>query len=66
MTKPIRPFGHPTPWQRIVEACGKGVGIRLSWEELVRLCQDHAIVTRATLDNEEESNNINGGEVNGS
>ena len=54
MTKRIRPPGYPTPWQRIVEAYEKGVGIRLSWDELHQLNQDDAITTRAMLDEDDE------------
>ena len=43
-----------TPWQRIIEASEKGVGIRLSWEEVSMLCMDDAIVTRAMLDDEND------------
>ena len=59
MTKRIRPSGHPTPWQRVVEAYEEGVGIRLSWDELAKLNQDDAIVTRAQFDDETEDGIIN-------
>lgn len=54
MSKRKRPPGHPTPWQKIIEGCENGVGIRLSWDELAKLNQDDAIVTRAQLDEEDE------------
>lgn len=47
-----------TPWQKIMRAEKRGIGLRLSAEEVERLSMDDAIVTRATLDDERSSNTI--------
>jgi len=60
VTKRIRPAGHPTPWQRIIEAAKDGRGIRLSWEECCRLHMDGAIETRASLDDDDEEDKLHG------
>jgi hypothetical protein len=44
-----------TPYQRIVEASKKGVGVRLSAEECWDMAFDDAIATRAMLDDEESA-----------
>jgi hypothetical protein len=54
MAKKRRPEGYPTPYQRIVEAGERGTGCRLSFDEVHRLCGDHAIYERAALDDEDE------------
>lgn len=39
-----------SPWQKIAKAGKSGRGLRLSFEEVQRLCMDDAILTRAALD----------------
>lgn len=40
----------PTPWERIVRAADQGTGLRLTYEDVVRLSQDGAIQLRASED----------------
>lgn len=49
-----------TPYQRIVRAAERGVGVRLSPEECWRMGKmDDAIFTRAQLDDEEQAEKKN-------
>lgn len=41
-----------TPWQRIMRNAERGIGVRLSAEDVYRLSRDDAIATRALLDDE--------------
>jgi hypothetical protein len=43
-----------TPWQRIMIAANKGVGLRLSAEDVWELSLDDAIATKAWNDDEDE------------
>ena len=45
-----------TPWQRIRDAGERGVGCRLSPNDIARLCMDSAIITRADLDDDDDGN----------
>lgn len=42
-----------TPYQRIVRAGKKGIGVRISAEEIQMICQDTAITDVAWNDDEE-------------
>lgn len=39
-----------TPWQKIRDAAQRGTGTRLSFDDVLRLSQDGAIITRAEMD----------------
>ena len=39
-----------TPWDRILRAAGRGGGVSLSREDVLRLCQGGAIEARAVMD----------------
>jgi len=43
-----------TPWERILRAANRGTGLRLSADDVLRLSQDDAIITRAEMDKEGE------------
>lgn len=43
-----------TPWQRIARAAARGTGCRLTADDVLRLSQDGAIMTRAELDDADE------------
>lgn len=43
-----------TPYQRIMRAAEKGRGVRLSADDVRRMAMDHAIVTLAENDDDEQ------------
>lgn len=47
-----------TPWQKIMHAAKRGIGLRLTVEEVSRLSMDDAIETRAALDDEQAPNTV--------
>jgi hypothetical protein len=50
-----------TPWQRIVKASENGRGIRLTFNDVLALTSDEAIVTKALNDDYEEETGDPGG-----
>jgi hypothetical protein len=46
---------YPTPWQRVARAAATGTGLNLSAEDVGRLAESPAFVTRAKIDDEEEA-----------